>query len=621
MSGTKAVVGAPGPNGTGAVYVFDADTTGYPTDIALSRSAVPVNRPAGTVVGSFSSRDPDSGDTFTYALASGLGDGDNASFTITGDQLRTSVVFDHETSCSVRVRTTDAAGRWYEEAFPVAVLAPPTADVVDVSPDPRPTSVSSIAIVFSHAVTGFDLANLTLTRDGGANLLTSGQTLSTSDNIHWTLGNLRGITDALGTYDLTLTAVGSGITDAAGSALTADAADQWVRRAGVIGDPLYTIDDPTDPWITTPPQDDHFGYSVAVSGNSLVAGAPGYDYEPPPPPSPSAYDYPEYNVGQVSTFDAYTGEGPGRGYFPWGGPLADCSGAALGSSVGISGDAVVAAGSSFIAIVPNAPDGWPGQPNSTGLSVAMLGSTVVVGAPGDDTGATDAGAAYLYDAGTQDLLRTLANATPAANDNFGALGGFLGKHRGRRGAGRRHGCNGCRFGLHLRRCHRRFALDAQQPHAGSRGQLRLLRGRLGQHGGRGGAYDDTGATDAGAVYVFDAATGNLLSTLLNPTPAASDNFGFSVAASESTVLVGAPMTTPARPTRVRPTSSTPPRASCSRRSSTPRRQAATASAGPWPCRRPGRWLALHTWMEPAGIGRGLRIRWDAAAGPRPARRK
>ena len=42
--------------------------------------------------------------------------------------------------------------------------------------------------------------------------------------------------------------------------------------------------------------------------------------------------------------------------------------------------------------------------------------------------------------------------------------------------------------------------------------------------------DDTGAqTDAGAAYVFDAATSaNLLWTLNNPTPAiANDQFGYS----------------------------------------------------------------------------------------------
>jgi PKD repeat protein len=56
----------------------------------------------------------------------------------------------------------------------------PTADVTDVSPDPRTTAVSSIDIVFSEAVTGVDLADLSLTRDAGANLLSSGSDLLVS---------------------------------------------------------------------------------------------------------------------------------------------------------------------------------------------------------------------------------------------------------------------------------------------------------------------------------------------------------------------------------------------------------------------------------------------------------
>ncbi len=42
-----------------------------PTDIALSNSSVAANQPAGTVVGAFSTTDPDSGDSFTYSLVSG----------------------------------------------------------------------------------------------------------------------------------------------------------------------------------------------------------------------------------------------------------------------------------------------------------------------------------------------------------------------------------------------------------------------------------------------------------------------------------------------------------------------------------------------------------------------
>ena len=105
--------------------------------------------------------------------------------------------------------------------------APLTVDIIDVMPDPRATSVSEIAIVFSEEVTGFDLADLTLTLDGGTNLLSGSQTLATTDNVTFTLGNLAGLTDVSGAYVLTLTAAGSGITDSLGNALTADASDSW----------------------------------------------------------------------------------------------------------------------------------------------------------------------------------------------------------------------------------------------------------------------------------------------------------------------------------------------------------------------------------------------------------
>src|SRR5207237_5856502 len=42
---------------------------------------------------------------------------------------------------------------------------PPTADIVDVSPDPRTTGVASIAINFSEPVQNFDLSDLVLTRN------------------------------------------------------------------------------------------------------------------------------------------------------------------------------------------------------------------------------------------------------------------------------------------------------------------------------------------------------------------------------------------------------------------------------------------------------------------------
>ena len=58
---------------------------------------------------------------------------------------------------------------------------------------------------------------------------------------------------------------------------------------------------------------------------------------------------------------------------------------------------------------------------------------MVVGAYTDDTGATNAGSAYVFDAATGNLLHTLNNPTPAASDYFGRFGGRVGEHGGRGG--------------------------------------------------------------------------------------------------------------------------------------------------------------------------------------------
>jgi hypothetical protein len=94
-----------------------------PTDISLDTTGVPENQPAGTAVGTLSTVDPDAGNTFTYSLESGTGSTDNASFTISGSSLLTAAAFDYETksSYSVRIRTTDQGGLWYEEPFTIGV--------------------------------------------------------------------------------------------------------------------------------------------------------------------------------------------------------------------------------------------------------------------------------------------------------------------------------------------------------------------------------------------------------------------------------------------------------------------------------------------------------------------
>ena len=103
------------------ITVTSANST--PTDLTLSGSSVAENQAIGTAVGTFSTTDPDSGNTFVYGLVSGNGSMDNGSFTINGTTLKTAAIFDYETkpSYSIRVRTTDQDGLYYEEAFTITV--------------------------------------------------------------------------------------------------------------------------------------------------------------------------------------------------------------------------------------------------------------------------------------------------------------------------------------------------------------------------------------------------------------------------------------------------------------------------------------------------------------------
>src|SRR6185503_18797075 len=95
-----------------------------PTDISLSNNNVADNSPSNTLVGTFTTTDPDAVETFTYTLVSGSGSIDNASFSISGDQLRTASTVDFETKSifTIRVRSTDGGGLFTEKQFFVNVV-------------------------------------------------------------------------------------------------------------------------------------------------------------------------------------------------------------------------------------------------------------------------------------------------------------------------------------------------------------------------------------------------------------------------------------------------------------------------------------------------------------------
>jgi mRNA-degrading endonuclease HigB of HigAB toxin-antitoxin module len=98
-----------------------------PTDITLSATTIAENSGANAVIGTFTTTDPDAGDTFTYTLVAGIGATDNAEFNINGNELRANASFNYEAknSYSVRVRSTDQGGLFTEKAFTITVTNGP----------------------------------------------------------------------------------------------------------------------------------------------------------------------------------------------------------------------------------------------------------------------------------------------------------------------------------------------------------------------------------------------------------------------------------------------------------------------------------------------------------------
>ena len=94
-----------------------------PTDITMDSTTVPESQPIGTVVGTFTTTDVDTVGTHTYSLVAGVGDTNNASFTIVGDELQTAEVFTIPPNIySIRVETDDGVNAPYQEQFVITVI-------------------------------------------------------------------------------------------------------------------------------------------------------------------------------------------------------------------------------------------------------------------------------------------------------------------------------------------------------------------------------------------------------------------------------------------------------------------------------------------------------------------
>jgi hypothetical protein len=236
---------------------------------------------------------------------------------------------------------------------------------------------------------------------------------------------------------------------------------------------------------------DRFGASVAIHGDRVVIGAPDSDAG-------------ASGAGRVRVHDLASAE-PGLAVAAWDNPE------------------------------PSAGDGFGG-------AVAISGDRVAIGAAGEDSGAADAGKVYIYDLGPGPPVVALPNPHPAMSDGFGSAVAISGDHlivgvgmddEGGTDSGRAYLFNLSSPAPEIPSA----VISNPSPAAGDGfGSSVSISGNLLVVGAPG---DDGDAADGGRAYVFDLA-GNLLHTLAMPAPAAGDGFGAAVAISGGRVGVGSP---------------------------------------------------------------------------------
>ena len=299
---------------------------------------------------------------------------------------------------------------------------------------------------------------------------------------------------------------------------------------------------------------DHFGYSVAISGDTAVVGAPFHDVGANVNQG-AAYVFVRSGTSWSQQAQLTAADGAANDRFGW--------------PVVISGDTVVV-GAPFHDVGANADQGaayvfvrsgatWSQQRQLTavdgaaddvfGLSVAISGDTVVVSAPYDDVGAdADQGSAYVFVRSGAIWIQQqqLTAVDGAADDYFGssvAISGdtvVVGAPYDDVGANVNQGSayvfvrSGAVWGL---QAHMAAADGATSDVFGS--SLAIS----GDTVVVGAPYDDVGAdADQGSAYVFvrSGAIWSQQQQLTAVDGAANDYFGYSVAISGDTVAVGAP---------------------------------------------------------------------------------
>ncbi len=324
---------------------------------------------------------------------------------------------------------------------------------------------------------------------------------------------------------------------------------------------LHTLDNP-NPYGTA--DNDNFGWSVAISGGYIIAGAP-YEHSATINDEGKAYIFNAYTGLLLHTLDNPTAQASSR--FGWSvaidGNLAIVGATRINDGLANSGAAYIfdVTTGALLQSLPN--------PNAYGLSgndefgwdVSISGNYAIVGTPNeDDASGTQSGKAYIFNASTGALMHTLDNPNPvgtSANDNFGITVAIDGTYAviGAPGENATYGSplvtgeSGKAYVYDVLTGGLIYTLDNPNADATDMDDLfgttvsidagYILVGAPGE--------DDAGGTDSGKAYIFETTTGDLLYTIDNPNAhgtSTNDNFGAGyVSIRGNNVMVSSPLET------------------------------------------------------------------------------
>lgn len=194
-----------------------------------------------------------------------------------------------------------------------------------------------------------------------------------------------------------------------------------------------------------------------------------------------------------------------------------------------------AAGGQVAKLVPSDGAAWA----HFGNSVAISGNTAIVGAHWDDALGVNSGAAYLFDATTGVQLAKLVPSDGVAEDDFGTAVAISGTTAivGAIGADPSGAESGAAYLFDTTTGAQLAKLIPGDGNSDDHfGCAVALSGTTAIVGSR---YDDDLGSGSGSAYLFDTTTGAQLAKLLSSDGTAGDHFGWAVAVSGTTAIIGA----------------------------------------------------------------------------------